>query len=499
MTIARDFTLYDGERSGHLERCRTCAQLTIPSLLPESGADENDHASQAWQSLGARGVNNLSSKLLLSLFPPNEPIVRLILDEQSKQDLIAELGEEGLETEVNTELRSVEDAIKEYMEANKFRTPLYRGMKQLVATGNVLAELRGNVLRIHRLDKYIVQRDDEGNPYLVILKEFMNVGKAKTYYSEAEPDETGKVPIYTQAEWDYQKEKWIVTQEMNEVQVGETITYTDEAFPFIPVVWHRNDEDHYGGGHVEDYMGDLMSFDSLSKAIQDGASLASKIIFLLSRNGTTSMRDLQGAANGDVIYGDSDDLTSLGIEKDRDFSVALQKADRLETELAKCFLMNFSVQRSGERVTAEEIRYLAQELEDTLGGIYSSLLSDLQMPLVKLIMKKLKVKLPKEVKPIMVTGFESLGRNHELRRLSGALGTLGQLLPNGEYLEYITIPELIGRVFNASRVDMSNLVKSEQQVEANRAQERENQVLQDLGPQIAEVAREKANQQQPPQ
>ena len=39
-------------------------------------------------------------------------------------------------------------------------------------------------------------------------------------------------------------------------------------------------------------------------------------------------------------------------------------------------MLQSSVQRDAERVTTEEIRYLAGELEDTLSGIYSILSQD---------------------------------------------------------------------------------------------------------------------------
>ncbi|WP_416142518.1 portal protein [Escherichia coli] len=47
---------------------------------------------------------------------------------------------------------------------------------------------------------------------------------------------------------------------------------------------------------------------------------------------------------------------------------------------------NSAVQRTGERVTAEEIRYVASELEDTLGGVYSILSQELQLPLVRVLL-----------------------------------------------------------------------------------------------------------------
>lgn len=61
-------------------------------------------------------------------------------------------------------------------------------------------------------------------------------------------------------------------------------------------------------------------------------------------------------------------------------------ADAIESRLSYAFMLNSAVQRSGERVTAEEIRYVANELEDTLGGIYSILSQELQLPLANTLL-----------------------------------------------------------------------------------------------------------------
>ena len=71
----------------YLVRGRDCAKLTIPSLLPDEGANSSTQFKTPHQSVGARGVTNLSSALLLSLLPPNQPFMRLVIDEQSLQEL----------------------------------------------------------------------------------------------------------------------------------------------------------------------------------------------------------------------------------------------------------------------------------------------------------------------------------------------------------------------------------------------------------------------------
>ena len=79
-------SMYDSlqsERYSYLERGRDVAKLTIPTLLPEEGANYSTKFSTPYQSAGARGVNNLASALLLSLLPPNSPFFRLTIDDMA--------------------------------------------------------------------------------------------------------------------------------------------------------------------------------------------------------------------------------------------------------------------------------------------------------------------------------------------------------------------------------------------------------------------------------
>ena len=46
---------------------------------------------------------------------------------------------------------------------------------------------------------------------------------------------------------------------------------------------------------------------------------------------------------------------------------------KIEQRLSYAFLLNASVIRDSERTTAEEVRMTAQELQDSLGGIYGVL------------------------------------------------------------------------------------------------------------------------------
>lgn len=70
----------DSSRSGLMQRVREACRLTIPGMIPEDG-DEDAVEPTPYQSLGARGVNNLASKLLLALFPAGQSFFRMTLSD----------------------------------------------------------------------------------------------------------------------------------------------------------------------------------------------------------------------------------------------------------------------------------------------------------------------------------------------------------------------------------------------------------------------------------
>ena len=74
------------ELSSHREQflnvAYECAELTLPTLLMRN---EGDALYQSfvtpWQSVGAKGVTTLSSKLMLGLLPPSTSFFKLQVDD----------------------------------------------------------------------------------------------------------------------------------------------------------------------------------------------------------------------------------------------------------------------------------------------------------------------------------------------------------------------------------------------------------------------------------
>jgi len=161
----------------------------------------------------------------------------------------------------------------------------------------------------------------------------------------------------------------------------------------------------------------------------------------------------------------------------------------IQDRLQFAFMLNTSVQRDAERVTAKEIEYVSQELDDSLGGLYSLLSQELQLPLINRLMFQMEKKkrlpvLPKgQVRPKIVTGLEALGRSTDLQRLNTFVQ---QIAPFGESgLSSLNISEYIKRIGTSLGVDMDGLIKSDEQL-AQEQQAAQQQALQDqVAPQVA--------------
>jgi hypothetical protein len=141
---------------------------------------------------------------------------------------------------------------------------------------------------------------------------------------------------------------------------------------------------------------------------------------------------------------------------------------------------------------------ITQELESTLGGLYSILATDLQLPLVNIKLAKLKKEgkigdLPKEiVKPAIVTGMDALGRGNDLQKLEEFIG--GAIQQFGEAaIQYINVGEYMSRKAKSLGIDEEGLVKDPDQI----AEEENQKMMQGMTEQaLPQVVGGIANQQQ---
>ena len=490
--VAQQYSTMTTSRESFLKRAREASKLTIPTLIPESGHTYTSDYPTPYQSIGARGVNNLASKMLMALLPPNSPFFRLIIDDFDLANLIGE-DKRG---PVEEGLAKIERAALHEIEAEAMRVPIYEALKHLIVGGNALLHLPNKgVMRVFHLDGYTVKRDVQGNIIKIIVKETLS---AKTlpvdlqkYVDITAEDSFKTYDLFTCIK--REAKRYEIFQEIQGNPIEESFgQYPLDQLPWIPLRFNRIDNEDYGRGFVEEYIGDLKSVEGLSQAIVEGSAAAAKVLFLVKPNGTTKLRTLAESPNGAIVAGDANDVSTLQLNKSTDFRVANEMLQYLTNRLQFAFLMNSSVERQAERVTAEEIRYKAQELEMALGGVYSVLSQELQVPLVKLLLARLtkQGKMPKfpknTVKPEIVTGVEALGRGQDLNKLATFLQ---YLQPLGQQIiaQEMNIGDYIDRLGASLGIDTSGLIKTseekqmeKQMMEQQRQQMMQQQMMQDV-------------------
>lgn len=483
--VANRYMQLQANRDTFLDRAREAARLTIPTIMPPDGHSSVTKYDTPYQSVGSRGVNNLASKLLISLLPPNSPFFRLTIDDFD----LAELAGPDARGKVESALARIERAGQQEIEGAAIRVPSYEALKQLIVTGNALLYMPEGEegVKVYRLDRFVVKRDTMGNVLEIITKESVSAQmlpeEIKVAVEATEDRDTKDYDLYTYVYRD--GKKWMVTQEVAGIEIEEAKgSYPIDKCPFIPLRFIRIDGEDYGRGYVEEYLGDLKSLETLTKAIVEGSAASSKVLFMVRPNGTTKQRVLAESPNGAIVSGDANDVSTLQVQKANDFRVAMETITTITERLSFAFLLNSSVQRNAERVTAEEVRYMAQELETALGGIYSILSQEFQMPLIKVLLDRLEKqgkmpKLPKDtLKPTIVTGLEALGRGQDLNKLATFLQYLQPLGPE-VIAQELNISDYLDRLGASLGIDTSGLIKSEQQkaMEAQQAAQQQQEMM----------------------
>lgn len=502
LTAAARYQRLVTSRDAYLQRARDCSKVTIPTLIPDAGEKDRGTLKTPYQSLGARGVNYLASKLLITLFPPNSAFFKLEID-----DLVLRATEGGpeIKAEFDSALVNVEHAVMTAMETANGRASMHEAFKHLLVGGNVLLYVAEEGFRVIHLNRYALCRDPMGHVIEIVVEEevypevlpadFLEAAGADDDDSEGYSSQK-TLKLYTHIEYENDKVHWYQEAKGKEIPGTHGMCDTDVS-PWIPLRFNRVDGEEYGRGYVEEYYGDLLALEALYQAVLEGSAAAAKILFLVNPNGTTRPRTLANAANGSIIQGNATDVTVIQSQKAQDLSIANSVIDRIEGRLQFAFLLNTAIQRPGERVTAQEIRYMSQELEAGIGGLYSILTQELQLPLVRRLMHVMRKqrKLPAFpkgdggkalVNPKPVTGLEAIGRGDDRNKLVDFITTVGQVLGPDVLQKYINVDEALRRLANSESIDTTNLVKTKEQLDGEAAAANEQMVQQQQQAMVAQ-------------
>lgn len=492
------------DRDHYLDRARAAARLTIPYLIPRSNEPQRENKDTyplPWNGLGARGVHNLASRLLLALLPPTEAFFRFTVDEIEMQKTEAQMEQGGaspdqiaqMKSELELGLNRMELAVLRSIETSNDRVAVHEALIHLIVCGNVLLYVSKDGLQTLHLNRYTLLRDPMGNPVEAVVCEEVGIEalpEAARRLVDKEGDLAGmldnEVPVsrrektahvYTHITWEGGRVNWHQEVKGEEVE-GTSGSSPVETSPWLPLRMIRVDASSYGPGYVEAAaIADLQTAEALSQAVAEGALVSAQVKHLVKPSGITNAKQLAEAPNGAFLPGNPDDVQTIQVQKSGDLSVAMAALTRIEARLSQAFML--ADIRDSERTTAEEVRLQAQMIEQSLGSIYAILTVEFQAPYIA---RKLDLftrsssgmKLPKGlVKPMVSVGLAAVGRGNDLEKTARFMQILQQTIGPEGIAQYVIPTELIKRLASSMGIIPLGLVKSDQQLAAEQQQQQQ--------------------------
>ena len=493
------------DRATFLDVGLECARLTLPYLLVNEG-DTATHRplKTPWQSVGAKSVTTLASKLMLALLPPQTTFFKL----QVRDDKLGEELDPQIRSELDLSFSKMERMVMDAINAADDRVVVHQAIKNLIVSGNALIFMGKDGLKHFPLNRYVVERDGNGNVIEIVTKELISRKLLVGKIPEKKPNEvsaggglnarTGtadddNAEVYTYVRMDKDNGRWTWHQEVDEhIIPGTKSTAPKNASPWLVLRFNTFDGEAYGRGRVEEFLGDLKSLEALSQALVEGSAAAAKVVFLVSPSSTTKPQTLAAAGNGAIVQGRPDDVQVVQVGKTADFRTAYEMVNTLSQRIQDAFMvLNI---RQSERTTAEEVRLTQLELEQQLGGMFSLLTVEFLKPYLNRTLMVLQrsgqlPRLPKGiVRPTIVAGVNALGRGQDRESLIQFITTIAQTMGPEVLMKHINSEEYIKRLATSQGIDVLNLVKSMQEQQAEMQQKMQQQQQMELTKQAGQLA-----------
>ena len=106
--------------------------LLLVEIIPPKNINEATEYKTPYQSIGARGVMNLASKLMLALLPPQTTFFKL----QIRDDKLGEELDPAIRSELDLSFSKIERMIMDYIAASDDRDLVHQALKHLIRLGS---------------------------------------------------------------------------------------------------------------------------------------------------------------------------------------------------------------------------------------------------------------------------------------------------------------------------------------------------------------------------
>ena len=137
MNTARErYEKLTSDRHQFLDTAVNCSELTLPYLIDNDLSTKQNYKKLVtpWQSVGAKCVVSLASKLMLALLPPQTTFFKL----QVRDDKIGEELPAEIRSELDLSFSKMERMIMDSIAGSSDRVVVHQALKHLIVGGNAL-------------------------------------------------------------------------------------------------------------------------------------------------------------------------------------------------------------------------------------------------------------------------------------------------------------------------------------------------------------------------
>ena len=245
------------DRSQFLDTAVECSKLTLPYLISDDLTTKPNHRKlkTPWQSVGSKAVVTLAAKLMLALLPPQTTFFKL----QVRDDKLGEEIPPEIRSELDLSFSKMERMVMDYIAASSDRVVIHQALKHLIVGGNALIFMGKDGLKNFPLNRYVVNRDGNGNVLEIYTKELISrkvLGIELPNPKPTRPGEVGMtssngedVEVYTCVKMDSKSGRWVWHQEADDIMLPNSrSTAPKNASPWLVLRFNTVDGEDYGRG-----------------------------------------------------------------------------------------------------------------------------------------------------------------------------------------------------------------------------------------------------------
>lgn len=469
-------------------------QLDLEAVQPDEGSSDLPNSA----------IENFNAKLQKTLFPDNRAFFAFNAPEEAKIQSGAD------KTEINRNLETAISAIMTLLRDKGIYSILPKIFENGTVIGNGLVFLgykKEDMAQFISPADFVWRRTASGIVKEIIVREVIaleDITDKKLrevleneigYDLERYKTETNNLSTLPRSIQKYtyiyleENGTQVISQYVGKFKVGKEIRRSNKEPIFLPLCPELPLKAQYGIGKVKGAVSSILQIRSASKTWARHNSLISDLKIGVAPSAANAIKAMaKQRTSNHVVLNDAKDMQLMPWGNVNMSSVEMSY-ENAKQDLSRIFLMQQGVTRQAERVTAEEIRRNAEELNAAHSNLISAYEIQLQEPLVRYALYHLDIendagdKIKDALEDLdvkLLTGTEAIGRVSQSDNVTTMLQEASLLGGVPEpILRHLKVNNILNILSQGRGLPTDEVVKSKKELQAEQeaAQEAQAQAM----------------------